>query len=163
VGPPLANLAPSPPVENLDDATSHTHRSPMLTNGKPTPTKSSGTAEHSDQTDFQIHETLEDLSSVFGSSHEPSFEELRIPPDTGTYNGNYLPIVHAIRIVHVDDHRTASAPGTHLERRSLEADEWRINEIAEVTQPVNFPSNSYHIFAIGARAEEHKVRCEWDN
>jgi len=55
-----------------------------------------------------------------------------------------LPIVHRMYTVHVDNRRTVSESDAHPEKPVPEAAEWRINEIAKVTQPDISPSNSHH-------------------
>ena len=70
-----SSLTPQPPPENTDTATSHARISRIPTNGKPIPTRSSGTPQHFGETNLQIRETSADPSPVPSLPHQVSSSE----------------------------------------------------------------------------------------
>jgi len=153
VNPSPSNLTPGSPVENTNTAASHATISQAPVNGKPTPTRSSGTPQRSAYTDFQTHETSAELSTVLNSSRELLSDKPQTPSGSANSNGDHLfSIVHGVRTVHAENHHMASTLDTRLERSGPNAVKRRnTNKIAKVTQRVISPSNPHHTSTLGAR------------
>jgi len=77
----------------------------------------------------------------------------RTPSGSGDSKCDHLLlIVHCMYTVHADNHHTPSELDAHPEKPIPKGDEWRINEIAKVTQSDVSPSHFHHTPTSGPRA-----------
>ena len=160
---PLPTLAPWPRAGSVDDVTSHVPIIPTPSGRKPTPIKlPAQTSHHSGQSSPQTHgiSTVPSSLGFFRDSHDSSRRPLSDQPHylsntENTGDGPLFSPVHGMCAAHNNNRDTVLASYVYSEELGFETVR-RIDEMAEVAQPVISPSGTHHTSVLGARTSESK-------
>jgi len=138
--------------------------SPKPSDGKPTPTQSPRISHRSGQSNSQTHEISTRLSSTsdFRDSHEsppsPLYDEPQsLSNSSNARGGSMLSAVHGMHTARTNKQGAVLTSYICSEESAFKAVK-RIDEMAEVAQPIFSPSSTHHTSIVGACASESKSR-----